>query len=134
MAPLLPDVADPLMAPFWEGLRAGVVHVQQCDDCGRRAWPAAVLCPVCLSSARSWSPVSGRGRIWSHAIYRRALSPAFADDVPYAVAVVALEEEPDLHILARLQGVPDRTVIGESVEACFRAVSDSVTLLEWRVR
>ena len=38
----------------------------------------------------------GRGRIYSFVVYHRVYHPAFESDVPYAVAIVELDEGPRL--------------------------------------
>jgi hypothetical protein len=39
-----------------------------------------------------WTDLAGTGTIWSCTVYHRAMSPAFRDQVPYAVAMVELDE------------------------------------------
>jgi uncharacterized protein len=87
----LPTVT-PLTAPYWEGLDAGELRFQRCGQC-RNAWlPAREECPKCLSDNVSWEASAGRGRVISWVVYHTALHPAFAERVPYNVAVVELEE------------------------------------------
>lgn len=91
----LPEVT-PLTAPYWEGLTAGELRFQRCGDC-RNAWlPTRQECPKCLSERVSWEPSAGRGRVVSWVVYHSAVHPAFADRVPYTVAVVELDEGPRL--------------------------------------
>ena len=40
---------------------------------------------------------SGRGRIFSYVVYHRVYHPAFAQEVPYAVAVIELDEGPRMY-------------------------------------
>ena len=58
-----------------------------------------------------WTPVSGRGKVFSFVIFHRVYHPAFAQEVPYVVALVELEEGPRL--LTNIVGVPARTVACE---------------------
>lgn len=91
----LPEVT-PLTAPYWEGLAGGELRFQRCGEC-RNAWlPAREECPRCLSEEVSWEASAGRGRIISWVVYHSAAHPAFADRVPYNVAVVELDEGPRL--------------------------------------
>jgi uncharacterized OB-fold protein len=69
------------------------------------------------------------GEIWSYVVYRRGLSPAFADEVPYAVGVV---EVAGLHFITRIDGPLDAIRVGGRVQAVFTDVSDEVTLLYFR--
>jgi uncharacterized OB-fold protein len=41
-----------------------------------------------------WKPVAGSGHIYSFTIVQRPPTPAFAEDVPYVVALVDLDEGP----------------------------------------
>lgn len=91
----LPTIT-PLTRPFWDGLTEGELRYQGCRDCGNAWLPAREECPNCLSSNVDWQGASGRGRIVSWVVYHTAVHPAFADRVPYNVAVVELDEGPRL--------------------------------------
>lgn len=82
-----------LTAPYWEALEAGTLVFQQCSD-GHVWLPARTSCPRCLSDRVEWTPASGRARLVSWVVFRRSYSPAFADRVPYNVALVELVEGP----------------------------------------
>ena len=94
----LPDAEDPLTAPFFAGAARGELVVTRCDDCGRYVWYPADTCPECGSSAIAWTAVSGRGTLFSWAVVARAFLPAFAEQVPFVTALVALEEDPYVRI------------------------------------
>ena len=53
-------------------------------------------CPHCLAADFAWTPVSGGGKVFSFVIFHRVYHPAFAQEVPYVVALVELEEGPRL--------------------------------------
>jgi uncharacterized protein len=80
--------------PFWTGLADSRIVLQHCGVCGYVRWPSAEICPECLSSMMHWRQLTGRGVVWSHAVYHRALQPHMADRVPYVVAMVRLLEGP----------------------------------------
>jgi hypothetical protein len=65
-------------------------------------------------------------------VYHRALSAAFADDIPYAVGVVELEE--GLHMLAAIDAPLGDIGIGAPMQALFDDVTDGVTLLRWGIQ
>ncbi len=96
MAEMPLPVITPLTAPFWEGLAEGELRYQRCGACGNAWLPAREECPRCLSDDVAWQPSSGRGRLISWVIYHTAVHPAFADRVPYNVAIVELDEGPRL--------------------------------------
>ena len=50
---------DELSAPYWEGLKRGVLMIQSCGDCGTLRHYPRVLCGECYSLAVTWVEVSG---------------------------------------------------------------------------
>lgn len=96
---------------YWAGLAAGEVLLQQCVRCRRHRFPPMPSCPYCAAPGFDVVPVDGDGVIYSLVRVRRAFSPAFADDVPYTVAVVDLPEK--VRLLGVIPG--DSAVIGDVV-------------------
>jgi uncharacterized protein len=76
---------------FFEEARAGRLTAIRCRRCGDLAMPPKEFCPACQE--RDWAPIplAGGGTITSFTIIRVA-PRGRADEVPYAVAVVRLEE------------------------------------------
>ena len=91
LAPLAPKMT-PTSAPFWAALGEGRVVLQQCDGCGAWVFYPRPRCPLCLSAALSWKPVSGRATLttWTHC--SRPTAPPFTALAPQTLAVVTLEE------------------------------------------
>jgi uncharacterized OB-fold protein len=126
-------VVTPEMAPFWEAARRHQLVVQRCAGCGRARFPARDQCSACLSRASEWTAVSGRGTVFSYAVMHQVYHPGFADDVPYAVVVVELEE--GVRLISNLVGCPvDAIRIDMPVEAVFDDVTPDVTLPKFRPR
>ena len=75
---------------------AGRLVVQHCESCDRLRASFNVACPFCLSTAWSWTPVSGRGRIYSWGLVTQAVHPAFKDWTPYPIVLVELDEQRDI--------------------------------------
>ena len=70
--------------------------MQRCRACGRLRYPAAIVCPECLSGEAEWQAVSGRGKVFSFVVFHRAYHPAWEGRVPYNVALIELDEGPIL--------------------------------------
>jgi uncharacterized OB-fold protein len=134
-APLRPlPLPDEATAPFWEGCRRGELRMQRCAECARFRFPPRPMCPRCLSFAAEWAPVSGEGSIYSFVICHPPVLPAFETQVPYAVALVELAEDPSLRLLGGvLDTPPDRLRIGQRVRVDFEEVADGVVLPQWRL-
>lgn len=88
---------DEVTGRFWEACATRRrLEFQQCAACGHRWLPPSVVCPRCWTGEPAWVAAGGAGKVVSYAVYRRAYHPAFADLLPYVVAVVELEEGPRL--------------------------------------
>ncbi|HZR83493.1 MAG TPA: Zn-ribbon domain-containing OB-fold protein [Candidatus Binatia bacterium] len=122
-----------LHAEFYAHCARGELRFQRCDDCGTWRHPPRVLCPRCASERWQWARSSGRGTLFSWTITHQPLVPGFGDRVPYAVAVVELEEGPRL--VTGLRGIALRDLaIGVPVEVAFEKLSDALGLHYFRPR
>ena len=127
----LPNVNDRRTAPFWAASREHQLKMQKCPACGYVRWPAAKHCPECLQENDEWVALSGRGRVWSFGIYNHLFNAAFADDMPYDVALVQLDEGPQMY--TNIVGIdPELLVPDMRVEAVFDDVTPEVTLVKFR--
>lgn len=116
--------------PFWEGTHAHELRLQRCRDCGKHIFYPRSLCPFCLSEHLEWVTASGKGKVYSYTVVRRALHPGFKDDVPYVLAIVELDEGPRL--TTNLVGVsPDDIRVDMPVQAAYDDVTPDVTLLKF---
>ena len=91
----LPEI-DEINAPFWDGLKGGKLVFQECNSCGHHWLPARQECPSCLVSDYEWKSASGKGIMTSWVVYHTAFIPAFKDRLPYNVAIIKLDEGPQL--------------------------------------
>ncbi len=126
----LPELT-PAMRPFWEAARRHQLVVQRCRGCGAHRFPARDLCSSCLSREADWVPVSGRGTVFTWAVMHQIYHPGFADEVPYAVVVVELEE--GARLVSNLLDCPAAEIrAGMPVEVTFDDVAPDVTLPKFR--
>lgn len=117
--------------PLWDGFRAKRIVLPQCTICEKPHLPPSPVCPFCLSNALEWRECSGRGTVSTWVVVHRSTFPAFADDVPYNVVQVELEEGPRL--TASLVGSEGPPKIGQKVIACFEKIDSDLTLLRFRL-
>jgi uncharacterized OB-fold protein len=90
--------------PFWASVQERKLVMPRCDACGAVAFPPTVACMKCSGTAFTWSEMSGNGTVYSFVVYHRVYHPAFADKVPYVVAVIDLDEGP--RIISNIVDVP----------------------------
>ena len=78
--------------------------------------------------------VSGRGTVYSYTMATQAFHPSFADKLPFCIAVVELDDQPGLKLLTNIVDLQaDSVNVGDPVEVCFRALSDSIDLPVFRL-
>lgn len=87
---------DALNTPYWDSLAKGVLSFQRCNACHYAWLPARSECPNCLTGDWRWVPAAGGAKLISWVVYHMAYHPAFANRLPYTVAVVELDEGPRL--------------------------------------
>jgi uncharacterized OB-fold protein len=118
---------DASTEPYWAAAREGRLVMPRCIDCGHFHFYPKTLCPACSSPRLEWTACSGRAEVYSYTVVHRAPSPAFAADVPYVVAAIALEEGPHL-MSSVINCPPDAVHVGMPVRVAFRRASDEITL------
>ncbi len=102
---------------FWTSGADGLLRFLHCDACRTIVHPPAPCCPACLSPDVAPRPVSGRGTVHSFTVNHQQWIPGAE---PYVVALVAIEEQPDVRLTTNLVGVGDDEVhIGMPVEVTF---------------
>ncbi len=118
-------VPDERSAGYWAAAAEGVLALQCCDHCGRLAVPPDIICVGCRSPEPSFhdEPVSGMGTVRSWTVMRTAFLPGFAPLVPYVLADVELDEQPDLRIIARVLAGADAMAVGARVSTQFDEVA-----------
>ncbi len=117
--------------PYWDGLRDRKLLMPRCDACGKYWFPPSLLCPHCNATKWTWTSTSGHGRIFSYVVYHRVYHPGFADEVPYAVAVIELDEGP--RMISNVIGiVPDKLVCDMRVEVVYQPITETITLPKFK--
>jgi len=116
---------------FWAGTREGELRVQHCNSCGHDQLHPRIVCTACHSRDLGWRASSGTGSVYSVTVVRRAPSAAQADDVPYAIALVELDEGPRL--MSNIVGCgPDDVRIGMRVAVEFDELAGDVRVPRFR--
>jgi uncharacterized OB-fold protein len=98
----LPDTSWEGTRGFWEAAAREQLAIPRCAACGRYQWYPRERCRACEGRELPWTPVSGRGTLFSWAVVRRALVPAFAEKLPLLTALVALAEDPAVRVVSNL--------------------------------
>lgn len=95
-------IPDDDSAPFWSGCANQKLLIQCCSECRTHRWPPGPGCPACGSTQSEWVAASGTGTVFSWVVVRVPLVGALQDQVPYAVGLIALDE--DIRIVSTITG------------------------------
>lgn len=118
---LLPDLDDTNREWFTRGR----VCIQSCRACSEVQHPPELVCHACGSEDFAFRDSSGQGRIESFAVVRHPVHPLLAEQCPYTVLVVSLDDIPGVNVIGNLHGDPEVGLeVGQAVRAVFERVED----------
>lgn len=120
-----------LNGPHWLGAAEGRFLLQKCLDCGWVRYPISPLCAACASARTEWTDLPGTGTVWSYVVSERAFVEGLGLDVPYAVALVELDDGP--RYLANIVGCPAGEVhIGMRVDPSYEPLPSGHVVVRFR--
>ena len=109
--------------PFWEATRDRRLVLQWCRSCERPIHYPREACPGCLGTDLEFRPASGRGTVYACSVMYKPAHPGMADDVPYAVVLVDLEE--GVRLLSNVVGSdPEAVAVGQAVTVSWEPLED----------
>jgi uncharacterized protein len=119
---------------YWEATANHRLVLQRCRSCHKMQYPPEICCVHCQAEEFDAAETTGRGVIYSYSVVNRPLHAGFVDALPYVVALVELDDQPELRILTNLVDMPPGTPLscGLPVEVVFEK-RGSVTLPQFRL-
>lgn len=103
--------------PYEEGLRQHKLLLPWCKSCGKPHFYPRSACPHCWSEEYEWRNAKGTGTVHSFTITRANPPTAFADALPYAIAILDLDE--GVRMLTNIIDWADGLAIGDRVSVSF---------------
>ncbi len=113
-------------AAYWQAAHEGYLALPHCQSCNKYFFYPRAICPNCWSKQVEMAKASGRGTIYTYTIVHRHPNPAFNGRVPYAIALIDLEEGP--RMLSVVRANREEVKIGAAVEVTFEELSPEVSL------
>lgn len=126
--------SNDLTEPFWQASRDKKYLIQWCTSCDHSIYYPREVCPSCLSEEKlEWRTASGQGEVYTYNVMHKAGVPFMADQVPYVVALVMLEE--GARILTNIVNCDPSTVkVGMPVQLTWEELSDGRNLAVFEPR
>ena len=85
-------VIHPETEPFWRGVGAGELRLQQCSACWIVRFPVAPVCWSCLSGDAEWVAVATTGSVAASVTVHRATGdPRWGPQAPFVTAQVDMD-------------------------------------------
>jgi uncharacterized OB-fold protein len=112
---------------YWQGCRDHQLLLQFCVQCKEFQFYPRIICARCASDKLEWVKAAGQGTILTFTIVRRAVSEAYAADVPYVVALIQLDEGPTM-MSNIVQCAPEALEIGNPVQVVFEDWSEEISI------
>lgn len=117
--------------PYWDGCKQHELRVQKCAACGHHQFYPRLYCTACMSDRVEWMKTSGRATVLSYTIVYRPVTQAFADNVPYVVALVTLAEGPQM--MTNIVGCePEKVHIGMPVQVTFDDWTENISIPKFK--
>lgn len=119
---MLPEVTQ-YSEDFWTGGAKGELRIYRCRSCGHWFHPPTGACFRCRSRDVGPEVASGRARVAAFTVNEHQWFPGFPP--PYVVAIVELDEEPDVRLTTNIVDCElDRVAVGLPVRAVFEERDD----------
>ncbi len=113
---ILPPLT-PLNRPFWTGGAEDELLILRCRECQRWVHPPTGRCTDCGGELAP-EPVSGKGTVFTFTVNEHPFNPAVS--LPYVIAIVELDEQPDLRLPTNIVNCDlDRVSCGMPVHVLF---------------
>jgi uncharacterized OB-fold protein len=120
--------ASQVAQPFWDATRRKEILLQHCPACAKAIWFPRVICPTCGSAELEWHAATGRGMVYAVSVQYRPGTPQMKDRVPYAVALIDLDE--GVRMMSNVLGCDAASVsVGMAVHAAWEPLTDGRNLL-----
>ena len=117
----LPDVDWPPTREFWAAAARSELVLPRCDACARWVWYPHGACRFCGAASRTWTRVSGNGRLFSWSVVHRAFIPQLANLVPFVTGLVTIDEDAAVRLSTLIVDCPaDRLHVDMRVGVVFR--------------
>ncbi|WP_416062706.1 Zn-ribbon domain-containing OB-fold protein [Rhodococcus indonesiensis] len=125
--------ADGLDLPYWEGLRAGELRLQRCDQCGLWIWGPRWMCGQCRTFDPAWVAVEPVGRVYSWSRTWHPFVSELAGDLPFVTVLVELPHAGGRRVLGLLAENSEADIaIGDAVAGIIQQPADAPwPVLRW---
>ncbi len=130
-----PDPDCPINGGYFAAAAEGRLVVQRCADCGTRQCPPELNCHACYGFNMEWEESAGMGTVWSWVEVVHPAHPSLREFGPYMVALVELDDMPEIKLLGAVVDAPlgGTIEIGAPLRVVFERTADDLVQPRWRM-
>ncbi|MBM7664136.1 putative OB-fold protein [Solibacillus kalamii] len=121
-------------APYWDAADRHELNVQKCNTCSNYNHPPGPSCANCGSIDLIWENLGSTitGEVYTYIVSNRPFLPGFQNELPTVIAVVQLEEYPDIKIIGNvLHGNTETVSIGTKVKMVWIEATEERAIPQW---
>ena len=120
---------DNVSSTFWSAAAEGRLLIQHCAQCGAYQFYPRAMCTVCGTDTE-WVEASGQGTVYTFTVIRQNGSEPFRSELPYVVAMIALQEGP--RMMGNVTGCPvEEVTVGMAVQAYIASAEPGTGVPFW---
>ncbi|WP_019240965.1 MULTISPECIES: Zn-ribbon domain-containing OB-fold protein [Bacillus] len=127
-------VKTPDNQPYWDAADRHELVLQKCETCQSYNHPPGPACAKCGSTELSWESQGSdiKGTLYSYVVSYRPFLPGFQDDLPTIIAVVQLDNLPEVKIIGNvLECSPQELQVGMPVKMIWQDITEDRALPQW---
>jgi uncharacterized protein len=124
--------------PYWEAANRHELLLMKCVNCGQYRHPLyqgdSFMCPNCnTTKPPDWVKATGKAKLLTWTVVRKAFLPLFAEEVPYIVAIATLDE--GVRMTANLRDIkPEDVKENMEIEIFYEKLTYEIELPQFRPR
>lgn len=123
-------VPDEETQPWFDALRKHQLLLQYFPSADHYQFPYSDRCTKDWSTEWEWRESKGRGTVYTWGLMHQVYEPAWAEETPYVLAVVELDEGPRMSTTL-VNVAHDAIKIGMPVRVVFDDVTEDVTIAKF---
>ncbi|MGM9966625.1 Zn-ribbon domain-containing OB-fold protein [uncultured Rummeliibacillus sp.] len=122
--------------PYWDAADRHELVLQKCNCCNAYNHPPGPSCTSCGSPDITWESQGNdiRGKVYTYVVSYRPFLPGFQNDIPLVIAVVELDNIPEVKIIGNvLNATAQDLAVGTAVKMVWVDVNDNRAIPQWEL-
>jgi uncharacterized protein len=125
--PSISELLNDESKPFFEATKENKLLIQYCSSCKKYQFYPRVFCMNCYSDTIELVEASGNGKVYSYTVVYKTQDKNMEQKVPYAVALIDLDE--GVRLMSHVVDIDVKDIVVDmDVSVVFRETVDEYKL------